>query len=79
MNRAKRNKSRFGFFGKRGVIIPKKYSLARNTLASLDIFLALLIIFLAPRIVELEMGKLSLTFGLIMLAITTILKVFNYW
>jgi hypothetical protein len=76
---AKRKRGRFNFIGKRGVVIPKKYSLARNILASLDIFLALLIIFLAPYIVELEMGKISLTFGLIMLAITTILKIFNYW
>ena len=75
----KGKRGRFGLLGRKGVIIPKKYSLARNTLASLDIFLALLIILLAPRIVELEMGKISLTFGLIMLAITTILKVFNYW
>jgi hypothetical protein len=75
----KRKYSKFNIWGKRGVVISKKYSLARNTLATLDIFLAFLIIFLAPRIAELEMGKVSLTFGLIMLAITTVLKIFNYW
>lgn len=67
------------YLEKRAQLVPKQYSLARNIIASLDIFLALLIIFLAPKIAQLEMGKLSLTFGLIMLALTTILKIFNYW
>jgi len=65
--------------GIKAQLVPKKYSFARNLIATLDVLLALLIIFLAPRLTEISSGKLGLTFGLIMLAITTVLKIFNYW
>jgi len=67
------------YLEKRAQIIPKRYSLARNVTATLDMLLAFLIIFMAPQIAQIDLGKISLTFGLLMLAITTVLKIFNYW
>jgi hypothetical protein len=45
----------------------------------LDIILALLIIFSARRLVDSSMGKVALLFGLTMLAIVTIFRVFQKW
>jgi hypothetical protein len=59
--------------------IEKRYILARNLLAVLDIFLALLITFTARYLTDTPFGKAALTFGLIMIAITTVLKISHNW
>lgn len=57
----------------------KKYSLARNVLTFLDILLAVLIIICAWKLYSTPLGPAALTFGLVMLTITTVLKVLQKW
>ena len=44
-------------------------------LASLDIIVAILIIVFASTLIKTPLGKIAITFGFVMLAITTILKI----
>jgi len=59
--------------------VEKRYLLARNLLALLDIFLAILITLTAQYLIDTTFGKTALTFGLIMIAITTVLKISHNW
>jgi hypothetical protein len=48
-------------------------------LASLDIIVAILIIVFASTLIKSPLGKAALTFGFIMLALTTILRILQKW
>ncbi|MBX4196393.1 hypothetical protein KW805_02285 [Candidatus Pacearchaeota archaeon] len=57
----------------------KRYSAVQFILAGLDISLALLIILGSEKLIATAFGKASLTFGLVMLGIVTVLRVLQRW
>lgn len=59
--------------------VPRRFILARNILAFLDIFIAVMITVTARFLTNNLFGRAALTFGLIMIAITTILKISHNW
>lgn len=59
--------------------VPRRFIIARNILAFLDIFIAVMITVTARFLTNTLFGRAALTFGLIMIAITTILKISHNW
>lgn len=57
----------------------RRYLIIRNTLTTLDIILAILIIFSARFIVNFQFGRAALAFGYGMLTVTLILKLLQKW
>lgn len=61
------------------IALDQNYKFAQKTLTILYIVLTFLIIVTANKIVESSLGKTALIFGLIVLAIVTITKIFQKW
>ena len=56
-----------------------RFTLAEKILFFFDIGLAILIIFFSQKLIQSQFGKASLTFGIVMLGLITVLKVLKIW
>ena len=57
----------------------KKYIIARDIIATLDIVLAILIIISTRYIIDTPLATAALVFGYGMLTLTTVLKILQKW
>jgi len=57
----------------------KPFRLVSNVIFGLNVFIGLMVITGSWMLVETDFGKTAMSFGVIMLAISTVLKVVQWW